>query len=235
MENLKILIVEDDDNINNMVKEALLREGYEVQQAFNGFEGAEKFAKGNYHMVILDIMMPVIDGIEAMGRIRERSKVPIIILSAKGEDSDKVIGLGMGADDYIVKPFSVVELIARVKSNIRRSIYYNESRVNVQSKVYKYGDVEFDLSSCIVKKAGTELTLTAKEMKILQLFFENPNKVFTKVNIYDSVWGDEFTSDYNTVTVHMARLRSKIEDDPNNPSLIETLWGIGYRLAGSKA
>lgn len=235
MENLKILIVEDDDNINNMIKEALLREGYEVQQAFNGFQGVEKFAKGNYDMVILDIMMPVMDGIEAMGRIREKSKVPIIILSAKGEDSDKVIGLGMGADDYIVKPFSVVELIARVKSNIRRSIYYNESKANAQNKVYKYGDVEFDLNSYIVRKGGEELTLTAKEMKILQLFFENPNKVFTKVNIYDSVWGDEFTSDYNTVTVHMRRLRSKIEDDPNNPSLIETVWGIGYRLAGNKA
>lgn len=234
MESLRILAVEDDVNINNMIKEALVREGYEVEQAFNGAEGVDKFISENYAMVILDIMMPVMDGIEVMRRIRQKSKVPIIILSAKGEDSDKIIGLGMGADDYMVKPFSVAELIARVKSNIRRAIYYNEIKAGSEHKVYEYGDVKFDLSNYIVTKGGNELTLTAKEIKILQLLFENPNKVFTKVNIYDSVWGDEFVSDYNTVTVHMRRLRSKIENDPNNPKLIETVWGIGYRLAGNK-
>ncbi|WP_373897420.1 response regulator transcription factor [Haloimpatiens sp. FM7315] len=234
MEKLKILVVEDDVSINNMIKETLLREGYEVSQAFNGLEGVGKFKNDNYKLVILDIMMPVMDGIEAMREIRENSKVPIIILSAKGEESDKVIGLGMGADDYIVKPFSIAELVARVKSNIRRCVYYSDAHSKDSKKVYQYGNVKFDLNNYTVTKNGKELSLTAKEMKILELFFENPNKVFTKVNIYDSVWGDEFTSDYNTVTVHMRRLRSKVEDSPNEPKLIETVWGIGYRLAGNK-
>ncbi|APQ74601.1 response regulator transcription factor [Clostridium botulinum] len=234
MEKLKILIVEDDVNINNMIKESLIKEGYDIRQAFHGLEAVEKFQGENYHMVIMDVMMPVMDGIESMRRIREKSKVPIIILSAKGEDSDKIIGLGMGADDYIVKPFSVPELIARVKCNIRRAIYYNETKSIKENKIYEYGDVKFDMNNYIITKGGKELTLTAKEMKILKLFFENPNRVFTKVQIYDSVWGEEFLSDYNTVTVHMRRLRSKIEDDPNNPKLIETVWGIGYKLTGDR-
>ncbi|NFE80686.1 response regulator transcription factor [Clostridium sporogenes] len=234
MEKLNILIVEDDVNINNMIKESLIKEGYDAERAYNGLEAVEKFQGEEYHMVIMDVMMPVMDGIEAMRRIREKSKVPIIILSAKGEDSDKIIGLGMGADDYIVKPFSVPELIARVKSNIRRAIYYNETSANNEDKIYQYGDIKFNMNKYIVTKGGKELTLTAKEMKILKLFFENPNRVFTKVQIYDNVWGEEFLSDYNTVTVHMRRLRSKIEDDPNNPKLIETVWGIGYKLTGDR-
>lgn len=234
MEKLNILIVEDDVNINNMIKESLIKEGYDAGQAFHGLEAVEKFQGEGYHMVIMDVMMPVMDGIEAMRRIREKSKVPIIILSAKGEDSDKIIGLGMGADDYIVKPFSIPELIARVKSNIRRAIYYNETSANNEDKIYQYGDIKFNMNKYIVTKGGKELTLTAKEMKILKLFFENPNRVFTKVQIYDSVWGEEFLSDYNTVTVHMRRLRSKIEDDPNDHKLIETVWGIGYKLTGDR-
>ncbi|GAA0790093.1 response regulator transcription factor [Hathewaya limosa] len=234
MKSLKILIVEDDININNMIKEALIKESFDVEQAFNGFECIEKFKQEEYQMIIMDIMMPVMDGVEAMRRIREKSKVPIIILSAKGEDSDKIIGLGMGADDYIVKPFSVPELIARVKCNIRRAIYYNETEFDKANSIYQYGDVKFDIDNYTVTKGKKALTLTAKEMKILKLFFENPNRVFTKIQIYDSVWGDEFLSDYNTVTVHMRRLRSKIEDDSNNPKLIETVWGIGYKLVGNK-
>ncbi|WP_125153251.1 response regulator transcription factor [Clostridium rectalis] len=234
MESINILIAEDDVFINNMIKESLIKEGYKVEQAFHGVEAVEKFYSQNYNMVILDIMMPIMDGIEAMRRIREKSKVPILILSAKGEESDKVIGLGMGADDYIVKPFSIPELIARVKCNIRRSIYYNKDNNLKDNEIYIYDDVLFDMNRYIVKKAGKELTLTAKEMKILKLFFENPNRVFTKVQIYDNVWGQEFLSDYNTVTVHMRRLRSKIEDDPNNPKLIETVWGIGYKLLGDR-
>lgn len=234
MKSLKILIVEDDININNMIKEALIKESFDVEQAFNGFECIEKFEQEQYQMIIMDIMMPVMDGVETMRRIREKSKVPIIILSAKGEDGDKIIGLGMGADDYIVKPFSVPELIARVKCNIRRAIYYNETEFDKANSIYQYGDVKFDIDNYTVTKGKKILTLTAKEMKILKLFFENPNRVFTKVQIYDSVWGNEFLSDYNTVTVHMRRLRSKIEDDSNNPKLIETVWGIGYKLVGNK-
>ncbi|WP_425447373.1 response regulator transcription factor [Dethiothermospora halolimnae] len=233
MDNIKVLVVEDDVNINNMTKEALMKEGYEVSQAFHGLEGVEKFQRDDYNMVILDIMMPVMDGIEVMRRIREKSKVPIIILSAKGEETDKVIGLGMGADDYIVKPFSVAELMARVKSNIRRSIYYSETKVS-HKDTYQYRDVKFDMDNYVVTKKGEEISLTAKEMKILKLFFENPNRVFTKVQIYDNVWGEDFVSDYRTVTVHMTRLRGKIEDDPNNPKLIETVWGIGYKLVGKE-
>ncbi len=234
MERESILVIEDDININNMIKEVLIKEGYDVEQAFHGQEGILKFEKSNYNLILLDVMMPIIDGLETMRRIRMKSNVPIIILSAKGEETDKIIGLGMGADDYLTKPFSVPELIARIKCNIRRYNHYSEEKEGIIKSIYKYGNVTFDINNYCVYKGEQEVALTAKEMNILKLFFENPNRVFTKVQIYDSVWGEEFITDYNTVTVHMRRLRSKIEDDPNNPNLIETVWGIGYKLAGMK-
>ncbi|WBW99665.1 response regulator transcription factor [Oceanirhabdus sp. W0125-5] len=232
MERNNILVIEDDLNINNMIKEALINEGYNVGQAFNGQEGIINFEENNYDLILLDVMMPIIDGLETMRRIRIKSNVPIIILSAKGEETDKIIGLGMGADDYLTKPFSVPELIARIKCNIRRCVHYSEEKKLEDKSIYKYGNVTFDMNNYCVYKGEKEVTLTAKEMSILKLFFKSPNRVFTKVQIYDSVWGEEFITDYNTVTVHMRRLRSKIEDDPNNPKLIETVWGIGYKLVG---
>jgi len=234
MERNSILIIEDDININNMVKEVLIKEGYDIGQAFDGHEGIIKFEEKNYDLILLDVMMPIIDGLETMRRIRTKSNVPIIILSAKGEETDRIIGLGMGADDYLTKPFSVPELVARIKCNIRRCIHYTQEKEVQDKSIYKYGNVTFDMKNYCVYKGGEEVALTAKEMSILKLFFKNPNRVFTKVQIYDSVWGEEFITDYNTVTVHMRRLRSKIENDPNNPKLIETVWGIGYKLVGMK-
>jgi len=168
MERNSILIIEDDININNMVKEVLIKEGYDIGQAFDGHEGIIKFEEKNYDLILLDVMMPIIDGLETMRRIRTKSNVPIIILSAKGEETDRIIGLGMGADDYLTKPFSVPELVARIKCNIRRCIHYTQEKEVQDKSIYKYGNVTFDMKNYCVYKGGEEVALTAKEMSILK-------------------------------------------------------------------
>lgn len=233
MEDVKVLIVEDDETINNMIKEVLEKENYKVFTAFDGEEALDIWEREEFKLIILDIMLPKIDGIEVMRRIRKSSMVPILILSAKAEESDKVIGLGLGADDYLVKPFSIAELIARVRANIRRYVYYNATNDNKNSVIEK-GEIKFDLDNYTVSKREKIISLRAKEYEILKLLFENPNKVFTKAQIFDSVWGQEYMGDDNTVMVHIRRLRRKIEDNPNTPKYIETVWGIGYRLGNVK-
>lgn len=232
MENIKILVVEDDEEINGLISKALTREGYEVTSVFDGKRALEEFENDEFKIILLDIMIPYIDGIEVMRRIREKSTVPILILSAKGEEADKIIGLGLGADDYMVKPFSVAELVARVKAHLRRRMYFDGEKK--KENVIAHGHISFDLEKYVVTKNGQGLNLTAKEMEILKLFFENPNKVFTKVQIFNSVWGEEYVGDDNTVMVHIRRLRSKIEDNPNEPKYILTVWGIGYKLGDIK-
>lgn len=232
MDNVNILIVEDDESINNMVAKALKNENFNVSQAYDGNEALDMWKSNNFNLILLDIMLPVIDGIEVMRRIRAKSTVPIILLTARGDESDRVIGLGSGADDYIVKPFYISELTARVKAQLRRCMYF--SSPIQKSTVLKYEDLEFDTESFVVKKRGKIISLTAKECKILKLFLENPGKVFTKVQIFNDVWGDEYLSDDNTVMVHIRRLRNKIEDDPDNPKYIKTLWGIGYKMGDDK-
>lgn len=232
MENIKILVVEDDEEINGLISKALTREGYEVTSVFDGKMALEEFQNNEFKIILLDIMIPYIDGIEVMRRIREKSTVPILILSAKGEEADKIIGLGLGADDYMVKPFSVAELVARVKAHLRRRMYFDGEKK--KENVIAHGDISFDIEKYVVTKNGQGLNLTAKEMEILKLFFENPNKVFTKVQIFNSVWGEEYVGDDNTVMVHIRRLRSKIEDNPNEPKYILTVWGIGYKLGDIK-
>ncbi|MCT4606146.1 MAG: response regulator transcription factor [Marinisporobacter sp.] len=233
MEPINILVVEDDKDINNLICNTLKKTGYKVDAAFDGEEALQKFKESNYHMVILDLMLPKIDGIEIMRRIRGESIVPIIILSAKDEEIDKILGLRMGADDYMTKPFSAAELLARVDSIIRRSFYFNELKPLEEDKII-CGEVTLDLNSYEAAKKGENLSLTRKEFEILKLFCKNPNRVFTKEQIFKAAWDEEYMGDENTVMVHIRRLRAKIEENPSSPKIIVTVWGIGYKLGEIK-
>ena len=224
----RILLVEDEKEISLMVKNYLTKEGYIVDTAFNGEEGLFQFRRKDYSLVILDIMMPKMDGIELIKRIREKSNVPAIILSAKDGEIDKALGLGFGADDYVAKPFSMVELSARVKAAIRRATEYSNEEVK-QNKVIKVDDLIIDINNYSVKRGDEDLKLTNKEFEIFKLFLTNPNIVFTKEQIYRQVWEYEFMGDDNIINVHIRRLREKVERDPSKPKHIKTLWGIGYK------
>jgi len=186
------------------------------------------YLKGSFDLIILDIMMPKLDGLEVVRIIREKSAVPILMMSAKDTDVDKAVGLGLGADDYICKPFSMIELAARVKAGIRRSTKY--STTEETEKMIQIGDLTIDPINFTVEKNGKSLKLTLKEFEILKLFVKNQNRVFTKAQIYTLVWNEEYYGDDNVINVHMRRLREKIESDPSNPEYIKTLWGIGYKL-----
>jgi DNA-binding response OmpR family regulator len=226
----KILLIEDDVEICEMVKQFLTNEGFDLVIANDGEEGCKIFHEELFDIVLLDIMMPKMDGFKVMQRIRESSTVPIIILSARDTEFDKVSSLGMGADDYITKPFSITELLARIKSNLRRSIQYANQDVNHNIDELKAGDIVLKLNEFSVTKNENEIELTAKEFEILKLLMLNPKRVYTKAQIYSLVWDDNYFGDENTVNVQMSRLRNKIEDDPKNPRYIKTVWGIGYKL-----
>ncbi|QWU47113.1 MULTISPECIES: response regulator transcription factor [Bacillus] len=223
-----ILLVEDDLSIQEMVETYLIKEGFQVTIASDGEEGVNVFFKGSFDLIILDIMMPKLDGLEVVRIIREKSALPILMMSAKDTDVDKAVGLGLGADDYICKPFSMIELAARVKAAIRRSTKY--SATETTEKRIQIGDLTIDPINFTVEKNGKHLKLTLKEFEILKLFVKNQNRVFTKAQIYTLVWNEEYYGDDNVINVHMRRLREKIESDPSNPEYIKTLWGIGYKL-----
>ena len=226
--NNKILIIEDDISISEMVKNYLKKEGFIVTTACNGEDGIAVFLKDNFNLIVLDLMMPKLDGIETIKIIREKSSVPILIMSAKDSDVDKAIALGFGADDYITKPFSMIEISARIKASIRRATKYSNNKQEIQ--IIKVGNLTVDLSNFLVSKNGQAIQLTSKEFDILKLFIKNPNRVFTKAQIYNLIWEDEYFGDENVINVHMRRLREKIEDDSSKPQYIKTLWGIGYKL-----
>ncbi|TCW56385.1 DNA-binding response OmpR family regulator [Bacillus thuringiensis] len=223
-----ILLVEDDISIQEMVEKYLIKEGFQVTIASDGEEGVQAFFKSSFDLVILDIMMPKLDGLEVVRIIREKSAVPILMMSAKDTDVDKAVGLGLGADDYICKPFSMIELAARVKAGIRRSTKYSSTEET--KKIIQISDLTIDPINFTVEKNGKSLKLTLKEFEILKLFVKNQNRVFTKAQIYTLVWNEEYYGDDNVINVHMRRLREKIESDPSNPEYIKTLWGIGYKL-----
>ncbi|MBZ9688606.1 response regulator transcription factor [Clostridium estertheticum] len=226
----KILIVEDDIAISEMVKNYLIKDGFLVKTAFDGEEAILKYLNYDFDLIILDLMMPKLDGIETMKIIREKSSVPILIMSAKDSDVDKAIGLGLGADDYIAKPFSMIEFSARIKAAIRRSTKYSNNEKKEDPMVMKVGNLTIDVGNFLVSKNNQAIALTSKEFDILKLFIQNPNRVFTKVQIYSFIWKDEYFGDENVINVHIRRLREKIEEDPSNPQYIKTLWGIGYKL-----
>lgn len=230
---MKILLVEDDIEISTMLKNFLITENFEVVTALDGESACEKFFSDNFSLVLLDLMIPKINGMEVMSKIREHNTVPIIIISAKDTDSDKTLGLGLGADDYITKPFSVTEVLARIKANIRRSTQYAMG-TSMEQPVITKGVLSMNLNDYSVKKNGKEIGLTAKEFEILKLLLQNPKKVYTKEQIYSLVWNDAYLGDENAVNVHISRLRTKIEDNPRDPQYIITVWGIGYKLGDFK-
>jgi DNA-binding response OmpR family regulator len=229
--NHKILLVEDDEAISKMVDENLSKEGYTVIQAYDGKEALYIVNnQADIDLIVLDLMLPSIDGLECLRIIRAQSYVPVLIMSAKDEPVDKALGLRLGADDYIAKPFSIVELTARVNALIRRTTSYQMNQPNTKDSVKQIGDLAIDLESYSVKKFGEDIKLTAKEFGILKLLITKPTQAFTKEQLYHLVWQEEYVQDMNVINVHIRRLREKIEDEPSNPKYIKTLWGIGYRL-----
>ncbi|VYU38877.1 response regulator [Clostridium tertium] len=234
MSNERILIVDDEKEIRDLVDIYLKGEGYETLKAENGEEALKLLEKEKVDLIILDIMMPKVNGIEACLKIREEREMPIIMLSAKSEDMDKILGLNTGADDYLTKPFNPLELVARVKSQLRRYKRFNKTTqvesVNNIENTLEVDDITINLETHEVFKEGEEIKLTPTEFDILVLLAENRGKVFSIENIYNSVWKQEFMQSDNTVMVHIRKVREKIEEDPRKPKYIKTVWGVGYKI-----
>lgn len=224
-----ILVCDDDREIVEAIEIYLSKEGYNVIKAYDGLEAIEILKKEDVQLLLIDVMMPKLDGLRATLKIREKSGIPIIILSAKSEDSDKVIGLDVGADDYITKPFNPLELIARVKSQLRR--YTKLGTIAGQkSNVYTVGGLEVNDDSKEVTVDGESVKLTPYEYKILLLLVKNQGRVFTIEQIYENVWEEEVIAADNTVAVHIRHIREKIEINPKEPRYLKVVWGVGYKI-----
>ncbi len=224
----KILIVDDERPIVDSIKYTLYREGYDVVVSYDGEDALEKFKKENPDLIILDIMLPKLSGLEVCRIIRRTSNVPIIMLTAKGEDMDRVIGLELGADDYVSKPFSMRELVARIKAVLRRAKLPVTS-TKIKEKL-EFDDVVIDVVGRIVTKRGKQIDLSPKEFDLLVALAENEGRVMSREYLLTNVWGEDFYGDDRTVDVHIRWLREKLEDDPSNPKYIQTVRGIGYIL-----
>ena len=221
----RLLLVDDEPLILKGLKYSLEQDGYEVDSASDGEEAMQMFTNKLYDLILLDVMLPEVSGIEVCQRIRERSSVPIIMLTAKGEDMDKILGLEYGADDYMTKPFNILEVKARVKSILRRTS--NQTHVEPQ-RIIRVRDMEVNLINRAVTIAGREIKLTAKEFDLLQLFITNRGKVFSRESMLETVWKYDYLGDMRTVDVHIRRLREKIERNTSQPEFIFTKWGVGY-------
>ncbi|WP_160678940.1 response regulator transcription factor [Clostridium sp. C8-1-8] len=228
MGKFSILVVDDEKEIRDAIEIYLRGEGLNILKAANGVEALDMLQCNTIHLIILDVMMPKLDGIRTCMRIREENNIPIIMLSAKTEDSDKILGLNIGADDYISKPFNHLELVARVKSQLRR--YESPLVVEEKSNTINVKDMVLDQNLKKVFLRGEEVRLTATEFKILCLFAQNPGRVFSIKEIYERVWAEPFYRSENTVTVHIRRIREKIEIDAKEPEYIKVVWGIGYKM-----
>ena len=226
----RVLVVDDEKLIVKGIRFSLEQEGMEVDCAYDGEEALEKAMTKEYDMILLDIMLPKLTGLEVCQQIREFSSVPIIMLTAKGEDMDKILGLEYGADDYITKPFNILEVKARIKAIMRRA--QKEERKESSDKKLVIGDLKLDCEGRRVFIAGREINLTAKEFDVLELLAKNPNKVYSRENLLNLVWGYEYPGDVRTVDVHIRRLREKIETIPSDPKYVHTKWGIGYYFQG---
>lgn len=224
-----ILIVDDDDDIRNLLGVYLGNEGYKYIKCENAKKAIKALESYKVKLILLDIMMPELDGITACMLIREKEKMPIIMMSAKTEDMDKIHGLTAGADDYITKPFNPIELITRVKAQLRRCNEYNNS-IETSKKILEFENLIVNTDTRQVWVRGNEVRLTPKEFDILQLFMKNKGIVLSVKKIYEKVWGEEFFYSDNTVTVHITNLREKIEKDSKAPIYIKTIWGVGYKL-----
>lgn len=225
----RILIVDDDKEIRNLIALYLENEGMQTQKAEDAIEALKMLEDNAFDLIILDIMMPKMDGIQACMKIREERSMPIIMLSAKSEDMDKIQGLTAGADDYLSKPFNPLELIARVKSQLRRYKKYNTD-VPINKSIIEIGDLTVNTDTRQVWVQGEEVRLTPKEFDILELLARNKGIVFSIAKIYEAVWKEDFYKSDNTVMVHITKIRDKIEEDPKHPIYIKTIWGVGYKI-----
>ena len=222
----KILLVEDEEKLARMVELELKYEGYSVEKAFDGRKGLELALSGAFDLVLLDIMLPQLSGMEVLRRLRRESDMPVIMLTARDSVIDKVSGLDSGADDYITKPFNILEVKARIKAIMRRAGSNQEEKD--KAKTIEAGDLKMDCESRRVFISGKEINLTAKEFDVLELLVFNPNKVYSRENLLNIVWGYEYPGDVRTVDVHIRRLREKIEANPSEPKYVHTKWGVGY-------
>ena len=224
-----ILIVEDSQEIIDLIKIYLEQEEYSIYEACDGESAINIFEKEEIHLVVLDIMLPKLNGYEVIKRLRKRSNVPVIILSAKNQDADKILGLNLGADDYLAKPFNPLELVARINAQMRRFYDFGGSKEKQDEKVI-IGDLMLDQRECKLYKKDKEIDLTYMEYKLLKLFMTEPGRVFTKAQIFELVWESEYYYTDNTVVVYISKLRDKIEDDSKNPQMIKTVRGLEYRF-----
>ena len=225
----KILVVDDAPVIVKGIKFNLEREGYQVETGYDGEQAVELAREGSFDLIILDLMMPKIDGLQACARIREFSDVPVIMLTARSEDTDKIIGFEYGADDYVTKPFNIMELKARIRALLRRA--GAAARTGGGENKLTAGHIRLDPMERTAWKGEQSVELTAKEFDLMELLLRNPGRVYSRENLLNVVWGYEYIGDYRTVDVHVRRLREKLEMDPANPEYIRTKWGVGYFLS----
>ncbi|MCY6959095.1 MULTISPECIES: response regulator transcription factor [Clostridium] len=224
-----ILIVDDEKEIRKLIDIYLKNEGYNTLLAENGEEALKLLENNEVHLIVLDIMMPKMDGIEACLKIREDRSMPIIMLSAKSEDMDKIMGLTTGADDYLTKPFNPLELVARIKSQLRRYIIFNDKK-SINTSLIEVDGLTMDIETHEVRVNDEEVKLTPREFDILKLLAQNKGIVFSTEKIYETVWGEEFFGSDNTVMVHIRKIREKIEENSRKPRYIKTVWGVGYKF-----
>lgn len=222
----KVLVVDDEKLIVKGIRFSLLQDGMEVDCAYDGEEALNRAKANSYDMILLDVMLPKMDGFEVCQAIREFSDVPIVMLTAKGDDMDKILGLEYGADDYITKPFNILEVKARIKTIMRRTS--PERAPQVQSSVIEKGDIKLDCDSRRLFINDNEINLTAREFELLEILIKNENKVYSRESILKIVWGEDYPGDVRTVDVHVRRLREKIEANPSEPKYVHTKWGVGY-------
>lgn len=226
---MRILVCDDDREIVEAISIYLKQEDMEVVTAYNGREALEVLKETEVHLIILDIMMPELDGIHALLKLREESSIPVILLSAKSEDVDKILGLNVGADDYVTKPFNPLELVARVKSQLRRYTQLGAMKAPDENLLVN-GAITMDREKKIVTVDGEPVKLTPTEFKIIQLLMENVGVVFSSAQIYERIWEEDAYATDNIVSVHIRRIREKIEINPKNPDYIKVMWGVGYRM-----
>lgn len=225
----RVLVVDDEKLIVKGIRFSLEQDGMEVDCAYDGEEALELAKNNKYDMILLDVMLPKMNGFEVCQQIREFSNTPIVMLTAKGEDMDKILGLDYGADDYITKPFNILEVKARIKAIMRRTGRKNEEPGT--SRVIEIRDMRLDLDGRRAYIKNREVNLTAKEFEVLELLMKNPNKVYSRENLLNLIWGSDYPGDVRTVDVHIRRLREKIEEMPSEPLYVHTKWGVGYYFA----
>ena len=226
----RVLIVDDEKLIVKGIRFSLEKDDYEVDTAYDGGEALEKAKENTYDVILLDLMLPVMNGMDVCRQIREFSDVPIIMLTAKGEDMDKILGLEYGADDYITKPFNILAVKARIKAILRRT---RAAKKNVEENVIVNGDVRLDKDNRRVQICGREINLTGKEFELLEFLVANPGKVYGRAKLLQLIWGKDYPGDERTVDVHVRRLREKIEPNPSEPRYVQTKWGVGYYYQGT--